>query len=282
KFIAASVFYSGDPWDLMTGKAKVEAAVPFGTVLTLPATGSEMNKNFVITKVATEEKLALSSVYVYPKFSVLDPETTYSLPPVQTANGIVDTFVHVMEQYLTFEQHAELQDYFAESILKVLIKESKNVFKNPRDYDTRANLMWASSWGLNEWIAQGVAEDWATHMIGHELTAFCGIDHGQTLAIVLPALMQVMRHDKQDKILQMGKRVVRITEGDEDERIDKTIEFVETFFRSLGVKTHLKEYGVNASVIDKIVNRFEERKWNLGENKNITPDMVRQILLLAL
>ncbi|MEG1556335.1 MAG: iron-containing alcohol dehydrogenase, partial [Bacteroidales bacterium] len=166
KFIAASVFYSGDPWDLMTGKAKVEAAVPFGTVLTLPATGSEMNKNFVITKVATEEKLALSSVYVYPKFSVLDPETTYSLPPVQTANGIVDTFVHVMEQYLTFEQHAELQDYFAESILKVLIKESKNVFKNPRDYDTRANLMWASSWGLNEWIAQGVAEDWATHMIG--------------------------------------------------------------------------------------------------------------------
>lgn len=204
KFIAAGAAIHHDPWDIMTGKAPISKALPFGTVITLPATGSEMNNNFVITKNETKEKLAAGSVLLFPKFSILDPETTYSLAPIQTANGIVDAFVHVIEQYLTCMNNAPLQDYFAESIMKVLIEESKKVFDHPTDYEVRANLMWASSWALNGWIAQGVSEDWATHMIGHELTAFFGIDHAQTLAIVLPGVMEVMKDFKNIKFYNLG------------------------------------------------------------------------------
>ncbi|MDL2296865.1 iron-containing alcohol dehydrogenase [Bacteroidales bacterium OttesenSCG-928-B11] len=278
KFIAAAVDYGGDPWDFMTGKSKINGALPFGTVLTLPATGSEMNKGFVITKAATQEKLAGGSAHTYPKFSVLDPETTYSLPERQTANGIIDTFVHVTEQYLTFDNHALVQDYFAEGILKVLLEEAPKVMTKPTDYNVRANLMWASSWGLNDWIGQGVETDWATHMIGHELTAFYNIDHGQTLAIVLPGVMDVQRTDKKEKILRMGKNIFNITEGTENERIDKTITAVENFFQSLNVKTRLSDYNVDEVGIEKIVQRFKDRKWALGERGNVTYDVVKEIL----
>lgn len=278
KFIAAAVEYQGDPWDLISGKAKIKGAMPFGTVLTLPATGSEMNSGFVITKNATQEKLAGGSVSTFPRFSVLDPETTYSLPDVQTANGIVDTFVHVTEQYLTFDNKASLQDYFAEGILKVLVEEGRKVFNHPHDYDIRANLMWASTWGLNNWIAQGVAEDWATHMIGHELTAFYGIDHGQTLAIVLPGIMDVMRTEKEFKILQMGERVFGITQGSVQERVDKTILAVEEFFHQIGIKTRLSDYGVGAEGIEKVAERIQSRNWHLGEHENIDFQKVKEIL----
>lgn len=278
KFIAASVLYEGDPWDLMLGKEKIKEALPFGTVLTLPASGSEMNKGFVITKAESREKLALSSPFTYPKFSVLDPETTYSLPPVQTANGIIDTFVHVTEQYLTCNNHALLQDYFAEAILKVLLEEGPKALENPTDYNTRANLMWASTWGLNDWIGQGVAQDWATHMIGHELTAFYGIDHGQTLAIVLPGVMEVMREQKKEKILQMGSHVFGISEGKDSERIDRTILAVENFFRELGIRTRLSEYNIPESELPKISQRFQSRGWKLGEKANIDYNLVLAIL----
>lgn len=278
KFISAAALYDGDPWDFMTGRGKINAAMPFGTVLTLPATGSEMNKGFVITKAETQEKLAGGSPFTYPKFSVLDPETSYSLPQKQTANGIIDTFVHVTEQYLTFNNHALLQDYFAEAILKVLVEEAPKVLENPTDYNVRANLMWASTWGLNDWIGQGVTTDWATHMIGHELTAFYGIDHGQTLAIILPGVMDVMRKDKEEKILQMGENIFHITEGSTDERINKTIQSVEEFFHSVGVKTRLTDYQVDESGIQKIVARFKERNWALGEHENITFERIEEIL----
>ncbi|MDR2011076.1 MAG: iron-containing alcohol dehydrogenase [Bacteroidales bacterium] len=279
KFIAAAALYDGDAWDIMTGKGKIIKAMPFGTVLTLPATGSEMNSGSVITKASTQEKFAFNSTLVFPKFSVLDPETTFSLPPKQIANGIIDTFVHVMEQYLTYNVNAKLQDYFAESILKVLIEEGSKVFENPYDYDIRANLMWASTWGLNGWIAKGVAEDWSTHMIGHELTALHGIDHGQTLAIVLPGVMGIMKDDKEEKILQLGERVFNITEGSNQDRIIKTIDAVDNFFQSLGIKTRLTDYNVGKETIDSIVKRFEDRNWALGEKGNITPEVVREILI---
>ncbi len=282
KFIAAAALYTGDPWDLMIGKARIEKALPFGTVLTLPATGSEMNNGFVISKAETEEKLAMDSRYTFPQFSILDPETTYTLPDRQTANGIVDTFVHVLEQYLTYDQHALLQDYFAEAILKVLIEEGEKVLKNPHDYDIRANLMWASTWGLNNWIAQGVEEDWATHMIGHELTAFYGIDHAQTLAIVLPGMMKIKSDAKGEKILQMGDHVFGITSGTAEERMNKTIAKVEAFFHTIGVKTRLSDYGLDEEAIEKVAQRFKERGWVLGEHHDIDDKAVKEILMLRL
>jgi len=278
KFIVAAACCEYDPWKLMTGEIPIRDAMPFGTVLTLPATGSEMNKNFVVTKASTKEKLACSSPFVFPKFSVLDPETTYSLPAKQTANGIADAFVHVLEQYLTAHQEAFIQDYFAESIIKVLLEKGVQVFQSPSDYDIRANLMWASTWALNEWIAQGVSEDWATHMIGHELTAFYGIDHGQTLAIVLPGVMHLLRTQKGEKILRLGKNVFGINSGTIDERIDMTIHEIEQFFRSIGIKTKLSEYGLGIDAIDPIVERFKERKWQLGEAGNIDYEMIEKIL----
>ena len=278
KFIAAAAKFNGDAWKIMTGEGRVNEALPFGTVLTLPATASEMNKGAVITKAETREKLAFHSEKVYPKFSILDPETTYTLPKIQIANGIIDTFVHVTEQYLTTNENAKIQDYFAESILKVLIEESKIVFENPTDYDCRANLMWAATWGLNGWIGQGNIEDWATHIIGHELTAFHEIDHGQTLAIVLPGVMKIMQGEKREKILQMGKNVFGIKEIDEDKIINLTINAVDEFFQSLGIKTHLNDYNVGNETITKIVERFKEREWLLGEHENIDSEIVEIIL----
>ncbi|MDR3046953.1 MAG: iron-containing alcohol dehydrogenase [Bacteroidales bacterium] len=278
KFIAAAACYQGDAWDLMIEKAPIDAALPFGTVLTLPATGSEMNMGFVITKAATQEKLAMDSFHTLPQFSVLDPETTFTLPPVQTANGIIDTFVHITEQYLTYNQHALVQDYFAEALLKVLVEEGHKVLQQPHNYDIRANLMWASTWALNNWISQGVVADWATHIIGHELTAFHGIDHGKTLAIVLPGVLKRERTKKADKIIQMGKNVFGITEGTRDELIDKTIDTMEKFFNSLGIQTHLSDYGVDESTISKIALRMKERNWILGENQDIDYTAVAEIL----
>jgi len=278
KFIVAAACYKGDAWDLMIGKAPISAALPFGTILTLPATGSEMNSGFVITKQSTQEKLAMHSPYCFPQFSVLDPLTTLSLPAIQTANGIIDAFVHVIEQYVTYPQDAPLQDRFAESILQVLLEEGYKIMDHPDNVTVRANIMWAATWALNNWIVQGVTDDWATHMIGHELTAFYGIDHAQTLAIVLPGLLDVMREYKKTKIIQMGKRVFNIHVYNEEEAIDKTIEAIETFFNVLGIKTRLSDYNISETVIPKIVQRFQKRGWILGEERRITPDMVAEIL----
>ncbi|MDR1113248.1 MAG: iron-containing alcohol dehydrogenase [Bacteroidales bacterium] len=278
KFIVAAACYKGDAWDLMLGNAPIKAALPFGTVLTLPATGSEMNSGFVITKHATQEKLAMGSPLCFPQFSVLDPLTTLSLPAMQTANGIIDAFVHVTEQYVTCPQDAPLQDRFAESILQVLVEEGKKVMANPNNLAARANIMWAATWALNNWIGQGVDDDWATHMIGHELTAFHGIDHGQTLAIVLPGLLDVMRSYKKAKIIQMGERVFHIHANNGQEAINQTIEAIEKFFNSLGIKTRLSDYNVTETVIPKIVQRFQERGWLLGEEEQITPEIVAEIL----
>ncbi|MDR2836132.1 MAG: iron-containing alcohol dehydrogenase [Bacteroidales bacterium] len=278
KFIAAATFFENDPWKIMNEEANIKKALPFGSILTLPATASEMNKGAVITKAATHEKLAFHSDKVYPKFSILDPTTTFTLPKIQIANGIIDTFVHVTEQYLTTCENAKIQDYFAESILKVLIEEGLKVFDDLENYDIRANLMWASTWGLNGWIAQGQSEDWSTHMIGHELTAIHGIDHAQTLAIILPGVMEIMKNDKKEKIIQMGKNVFGIIEKDDETFIKKTISAVDNFFQSLGIATHLSDYNVPDETIEIIVKRLKDRNWILGEKQNITPEVVKEIL----
>ena len=278
KFIAAAVcFEEGDPWMILKG-GKIKEAMPFGDIITLPATGSEMNSGAVITRAETHEKLAFASPLTYPKFSVLDPTVTYSLPPRQTANGVVDAFVHVMEQYLTYnEGNSLLQDNMAEAIVKTLVIEGPKALKEPTDYDVRANLMWASTWALNGWIACGVPQDWATHMIGHEITAFYGLDHAQTLAIVLPGVMTVLKKQKGKKITRLGKEVFGIQGED---AVDKTIKAVENFFESMGVKTHLSDYGLGDEAIAKVADRLASRGWKLGECQNITSEVIKEILTI--
>jgi NADP-dependent alcohol dehydrogenase len=279
KFIAAAVCYKGnDPWDICVKGIKVEEALPLGDILTLPATGSEMNGNSVISRVSTQEKFAFASPLVLPKFSILDPETIFSLPDRQVANGVVDAFVHVMEQYLTFPVNSPIQDRFAESILLTLIEEGPKILANRTDYDAAANFMWSATMALNGLIGVGVAQDWATHMIGHELTALHGIDHAQTLAIVLPGVMFINRKEKKEKILQYGERVWNITGGTNEEKIDKTMAKTEAFFELMGIPTRLSNYNIPNETITKIANRFEKRGRMLGEKGDIDPEKIKLIL----
>ena len=280
KFIAAAARYTmGDPWNILAKKGPVMGALPFGSILTLPATGSEMNRNSVISRRSTGEKLAFGSVHTFPRFSVLSPEAAGTLPKTQVANGIVDSFVHVLEQYLTFPVNAPLQDRFAESILITLFEEGPKAYANPADYDAMSNLMWSATMALNGLIGCGVPGDWSVHSIGHELTAFHGIDHARSLAIVQPGLWKALREEKKGKLLQYGARVWNITNGTEDEKIDATIAKTVDFFESLGIKTRLSAYNVGPETIDKIVARFENRKWlDLGDRGLTTPEITRKAL----
>ena len=276
KLIAAAACYDGDAWDLVCDESKIGTVLPFADVMTLPATGSEMNAGAVISNLATREKFAFH--HSFPLFSILDPQTTFSLPPFQIACGIADTYIHVMEQYLTQTGVSPLMDRWAEGILQTLVETAPKVRADQHDYDRMADYMLCATMALNGFIAMGVPQDWATHMIGHELTALHGITHGQTLAVVLPSLMHVMREQKKEKILQYGARVWNITEGGEDERIDRTIAATEEFFRSLGLATRLHELGVGQQTVDEIARRFEERGARLGERQNITGEVARRIL----
>lgn len=283
KFVAAAALFNGDAWDILANGAKITQAVPLGCVLTLPATGSESNGNSVVTRYETQQKLAFASPLVYPKFAILDPTVTFSLPPKQVANGVVDAFVHVMEQYLTYPVNAPVQDRFAEGLLHTLIEEGPKALAEPENYDVRANVMWAATMALNGLIGQGVPQDWATHMIGHEITALYGLDHAQTLAIVLPALMQQQRQQKRAKLLQFGQRVWQLQHQDEARLIDETISHTRQFFERMGVPTRLADYGIKAEAVDKLVEKLVQHKMvKLGEHRDITPEVSRSILQLAL
>lgn len=282
KFIAAAIPYEGEPWDIITRNDIVRKAVPLATVLTLPATGSEMNNGAVISRRTTHEKFPFHSDLVFPRFSVLDPCVTFSLPKKMIAAGLADTFVHVMEQYMTYPVDARVMDRWAEGLLQTVMEISPAAMGDNPDYDTMANFMLCATMGLNGFIAMGVPQDWATHMIGHELTALHEITHGVTLAIVLPQLLRVMRQDKHDKLLQYATRVLGITEGDDEARIDEAIRRTEEFFHSLGIATRLSDYGVGQDTVDEIVRRFTERDAVWGERHDVTPDKVRKILEMAL
>lgn len=283
KFIAAAAHFDGEPWDILAKGASFSTVLPIGAVLTLPATGSESNGNSVVTNKATAQKRAFGSDRVQPVFAVLDPVYTFSLPLKQVGNGVVDAFVHVIEQYLTYPVNAPLQDRFAEGILQTLISEGPKALATPEDYDVRANVMWSATMALNGLIGKGVPQDWATHMIGHELTALFGLDHAQTLAIVLPTLMYVQREQKRQKLLQFGQRVFNISSGTEDEVIDKTIKATQDFFEHMGVKTRLSDYNLVAADIDKLVANLERNGMiALGEHSDIDLAKARQILTLAL
>lgn len=283
KFIAAATYFEGDAWNILEKHLPLEKALPFGTVLTLPATGSEMNCGAVVTRESDKNKLAFMSPLVYPQFSILDPTVTFTLPIRQIGNGVVDTFVHVVEQYVTYPVNAQLNDSFAEGILKTLVLEGPKALGTPEDYDVRANLMLASTWALNGWIGCGVPQDWATHRIGHELTALYGLDHGQTLAIVYPGVLEKLKEQKAEKIIRLGEQVFGIYNNmTRDERIKYTIEAVESFFNEMGVKTKLSDYGLGKEAVDAVYARLKERGWMLGEKQNVSPEVAKEILLTRL
>ncbi len=285
KFIAAAALFEGDAWDILLKRgSNIDKALPFGSVLTLPATGSEMNAGGVITRREIGAKLAFRSAKVFPLFSVLDPTKTYTLPRPQLANGVVDAFVHIVEQYLTYPVNAPVQDRFAEGLLQTLVEIGPRLLSAPEpDYDDRANLMWTATLALNGLIGAGVPQDWATHMIGHELTAQHNIDHARTLAIVLPNLLQERRVQKHDKLLQYGARVWGITSGTDDERITAAIDKTRAFFEQLEIRTRLGDYGIGAKAIDVLIAQLEEHGMTqLSEHRDLNPAISRRILEAAL
>lgn len=280
KFIAAAAKYKGsDPYEFVKNDSPIEDALPLGSVMTLPATGSEMNCGAVISKRETQEKFAFHSPVVFPKFSIVDPETTFSLPIQQVRNGIVDTFVHTMELYATYDVNTPLQDSWALGLIKTLIQEAPKVLANNSDYEAKANICWCATCGLNYWLALGTVQDWSTHRIGHELTAIYGLAHGQSLAVVLPRLWTERKAVKAGKIAKLAREVFGCSESDDMKAADCAIIKTEEFFRSLGMKTKLAEYEVNPiEAAEKISKRFKERETLLGEDSKITPEMVYDIL----
>ncbi len=284
KFVAAASCFEGDPWEILEKRGKnIVQALPFGSVLTLPATGSEMNKGGVVTRKSLHAKIAFSSELVFPRFSVLDPSKTFTLPPRQIGNGVVDAYAHVMEQYMTYPVNAPVQERFAEGLLLTLIEEGPKALANPQDYEVRANIMWCATLALNGLIGAGVPQDWATHMIGHELTALHGLDHAQTLAIVLPSMLRVRKEAKRARLLQYAERVWKLTSGSEDERIEAAIARTQDFFERMGVRTRLGDYGIGASDVDGIVRHLESHRMvSLGERRDVTPEVSRKVLELSL
>ena len=282
KLISAGLLYDGDAWDLVLAGRPATHTVPLSTVLTLPATGSEMNERAVISRESVHEKLNFMSPLVFPKFAILDPQVTYSLPERQVANGIVDSFIHVVEQYLTYPVNAKVQDYFAEGLMKTIVEEGRKVLQNPNDYDIRANLMWAATNALNCWIGQGVPQDWSSHRMGYALTAQFGLDHAQTLAVILPGVMTYMRKEKAAKLIRMGEVIFGITEGSADEKAQKSIEATEDFFHFMGLKTRLSDYGIKEADLDALVEPIDRMGWKLGEYGNINSKVAKEILLLRL
>jgi NADP-dependent alcohol dehydrogenase len=285
KFISAAVKFEGNPLEILQKRLLIkdlDAIVPFGVVLTLPATGSEMNSGAVVTIESTQEKLAFGGSALFPKFSICDPTVIESLPKKQLQNGVVDAYTHVLEQYLTYPHDGYLQDRIAEGILQTLIEVGPKVVENPKDYTLASNFMWSCTMALNGLIQKGVPSDWATHMIGHELTVLYGIDHARTLAIIGPNLYRVMFETKKEKLAQYGKRIFGLT-GNEDEIANEAIIKTVQFFHAMGMQTKLSDYTENfAKTADFIVNRFQDRGWlGLGEKQNITLAKVKEIVEMS-
>ncbi|MBU2870704.1 iron-containing alcohol dehydrogenase [Colwellia sp. E2M01] len=288
KFIAAAALFEGssensEPWDIIAKQAPITKALPLGAILTLPATGSESNGNSVVTR--DGNKRPFSSPFVRPLFAVLDPTVTLSLSDRQVSNGVVDAFVHTIEQYLTYSVNGKVQDRFSEGLLQILIEEGPKALatETKDDLEVRANIMWSATMALNGLIGAGVPQDWSTHMIGHELTGAHGIDHARTLSIVLPAVMKVKREQKRGKLLQYAERVWNITEGDEDVRIDKAIKLTEDFFKTMQVPTRLSDVDLGSDDIELLITNLESQGMTaLGEHGDITLEVSREILTQAL
>jgi NADP-dependent alcohol dehydrogenase len=281
KFLASAALYDGDsPWDILEKRMRTEKGMPFGTVLTLPATGSEMNSGAVISRKETGQKLGMGGPGLFPQFSVLDPTVVRTIPKRQIANGITDAFTHVLEQYMTYPVGADLQDRLAESILNSLVETAPKILADPTDYKAAANFMWCCTMALNGLIQKGVPNDWAIHAMGHELTALYGIDHARTLAIIAPRHYQHYIDIKEDKLAQYAERIWGVTNGNSREKAEKAITKTEAFFQSLDIPTRLSDYTDQyPGTAEKVKSALEERGWvALGERRNVTPDDVQVIV----
>ena len=277
KYLVAAALYDGDGWDFLDGTKKVEKALPLGDVLTLPATGSESNGTAVISKYSTNEKRYFASSLVYPKFAILDPSVMSSLDDRQLANGLVDAFVHTCEQFLTYPTTSLLHDGYALTILKGLKNLAVN-WKDRHEIVWQENLMLLANQALNGFIGSGVPQDWATHMIGHELTAFYGIDHARSLAVVQPQLIRVMLEDKKEKLYLMGKEVFDVLHNKEI-----VLEALEYMYQSIGISTNLNDYNIDDKVIENITSALEKHGMTaIGEKGNLTLDKVEKILTMAM
>lgn len=284
KFLSSAALYEGDtPWDILSKNIRTEKGMPFGTVLTLPATGSEMNSGAVITRKETKEKLSMGGPGLFPVFSILDPQVITSIPQRQVANGLIDAFTHVLEQYMTYPNGALLQDRFAESILQTIIEVAPKVLKDPTDYKAASNFMWSCTMALNGLIQKGVPTDWAIHGMGHELTALFGIDHARTLAVLTPSHYKFNFETKKEKLAQYAERVWNITEGSLEEKALAAIDKTEAFFHELGIDTRLSEYTKEfEGTAEEIAKRFTKRGWlGLGEHQSLSPDKVEKIVKMA-
>ncbi|MGL4995910.1 MAG: iron-containing alcohol dehydrogenase, partial [Deefgea sp.] len=282
KFVAAAVPHDGDCWLIIGNRVPINTALPIGVVLTLPATGSESNFAAVISRRETNDKLSFKNPKVFPQFAILDPKSTMSLPARQIGNGVVDAFIHTTEQYLTYPCEALLQDRFAEGILQTLIEIGPKTLAEPSDYNARANLMWAANQALYGMVGLGQAQDWATHAMGHELTMLHGLDHAQTLAIILPALWRYRFASKQVKLAQYGRRVWQL-HGDDETVAHQAIEKTADFFNAMGLPTRLSAYQIDAQIAANGVAAQLTRhgRVKLGEHLDLTPDDCRAILLTA-
>ena len=284
KFLASAALFDGDePWEILSKNIRSLEGMPFGTVLTLPATGSEMNSGAVITRAETKEKFAMGGPGLFPQFSILDPQVVKSIPKRQIANGLADAFTHVLEQYMTYSVDAKLQDRFAESIMQTLIEIAPTMLKDEFDYKSSSNFMWSCTMALNGLIQQGVPSDWVIHMIGHELTALFGIDHARTLAIITESHYTLNIEDKKGKLAQYAERVWGISEGSEDEKALAGIKKTTAFFHSLGIDTKLSDYTKDHKGTAEIISkRFEERGWKgIGEKGKVTPAIVEKIVEMS-
>ncbi|MCD1124610.1 iron-containing alcohol dehydrogenase [Jinshanibacter sp. LJY008] len=282
KFIAAAVYFENDAWETWISNAPLKQVLPIGCVLTLPATGSEMNGTAVISNTALNAKLSHKHPLLFPRFAILDPRKSYTLPTKQLANGVVDAFVHVAEQYLTYPVYGKVQDRYAEGLMLTLIEEGHKALKEPENYDIRAAIMWSATQALNGLIGVGVPQDWASHRIGYYFTIHHGLDHAQTLAILLPAVLDVQRENKRLKLLQYAERVWQLTEGSEKERINSAITLTRQFFENMGLPTCLRAYGIPESAIEEAINYL--KRFNLlplGEHKDISVIEARKILSLS-
>ncbi|AIM61642.1 aldehyde reductase [Cellulophaga lytica] len=283
KFLSAAALYEGEePWEMLKNKERPNKGLPFGTVLTLPATGSEMNSGLVVSREETKEKLSMGGPALFPTFSILDPQVITSIPKRQLANGITDAFTHVLEQYMTYPAGGLLQDRFAESILQTLVEVAPTVVEDPTNYETTSNFMWSCTMALNGLIQQGVPGDWAIHMMGHELTALFGIDHARTLAVVTPSHYKYNFEAKKEKLAQYAERVWNVTEGSTDDKAYAAIEKTEAFFHQLGIDTKLSDYTKDyEGTAEEIAKRFTERGWKLGERQALLPEDAEKIVKMA-
>jgi len=285
KFLSAAANYEGEPWEILKKPVRTfeGEGMSFGTILTLPATGSEMNSGYVISRRETNEKLSSGGPGLFPQFSVLDPEVIRSIPKNQIANGIADAYTHVLEQYMTSPSSADLQERIAESILISLQNAAPKVMSDDFDYDAAGNFMWCCTMALNGLIQKGVITDWSVHAMGHELTAYYGIDHARTLAVVAPSHYRYNFDAKKGKLAQYAERVWGITEGSTEEKAELAIVKLEEFFHSLQIQTKLSDYTQDfAGTAERVEKAFTERNWLcLGENKNLTPQDAYKIVEMS-